>query len=87
MGARTHGGQDPPHRAGAWADGSTGIGGAPHPNPGAACERMRGTAASASVEQGSRAEQSRGPNGTRTIDGKKVASSVPIPQLGVGQYR
>jgi hypothetical protein len=31
-------------------------------------------------------EQSRG-NEPRTNDGKEVASSVPIPQLGVGQYR
>jgi len=31
LGARTHGGQDPPHRAGAWADGSTVSGRRPSP--------------------------------------------------------
>lgn len=39
----------------------------------AGCERRAG-------------EQSRG-NGPRTNDGKEVASSVPIPQWCVGQYR
>jgi hypothetical protein len=33
LGARTHGGQDPSHRAVGFADGSTLSGGVPHPMP------------------------------------------------------
>jgi hypothetical protein len=51
LGARTHGGHVPPPGATALADGSTVSGGVPLPMPASACERMRGAAASASVER------------------------------------
>jgi hypothetical protein len=82
LGARTHGGQDPPHRAGGSANGSTASGGGVPTMPASSRSRPAGLEQDASVEQESRAEQGTR-KGPRTIDGKEVASSVPIPQWGV----
>ena len=43
MGARTHGGQDPPHRACGSAEDSTASVIDAHPKPGSWCERERGS--------------------------------------------
>jgi hypothetical protein len=51
LGARTHGGQDPPHRAVGFVDVSTLSGGGAPSHAGNSVERGRGAAASASVER------------------------------------
>lgn len=84
MGARTHGGQDPPHWACAWADGSTGRVVEPHPMPGQPSMSGRGSTASASMDAGRE-----GGKGTETdpepLTGNKWHAPCQYP-IGFDKY-